>query len=374
MDIEVVRRICLARHLYELGLESIKSANDLYLFSGVNLLQDAVEAFLVGVADFVGATLDERTDFDKYFVFINKKIDPKELPFKNKLMRLNRIRVDSKHHGIQPAREECQRLAVSVREFFDEVSNSVLNINFSAVSTIDLLQEGETKEALLKAKTALDKGQFVECAISCRQAIYLELEHQYDISGFKEEPDPSPILLAFSPAPFFVKNKQYIDENVHDPTDYIVYDHTHLDQELLKYGVDHTAFWNVWRLTPEVYRKKDKGWIVKEDFAKLEPDILNDNIEYVFNTTVDIIITIHTKRGAIKTSSRREYHLELKQEEVPVYEKADTTSRIVATTPKGLTKVSCDYRILGLRGDGTYWHANESTLWGFIHNDYVKSS
>ena len=61
MDIETIRRICLARHLHELGRGCLKSANDLYLFSGVNLLQDAVEAFLVAVADFVGASLDERT-------------------------------------------------------------------------------------------------------------------------------------------------------------------------------------------------------------------------------------------------------------------------------------------------------------------------
>jgi hypothetical protein len=372
MDIEVIRRICLARHLYELGLGSIKSANDLYLFSGVNLLQDAVEAFLVGVADFVGATLDERTNFDKYFVLINEKINPKELPFKNKLLRLNRIRVDSKHHGIQPARDECKRLAEAVREFFDEVSNSVLNISFAAVSTIDLLKEGETKETLLNAKSALDKGDFKECAISCRKAIYLELEQPYDISDFKEEPVPNALRMAFSRAPSFVKNKQYIDEYVKDPTDYIVYDHTHLDQELLKYGVDNTAFWNVWRLTPEVYRTKDKEWIIKDDFAKLEPDVLKDNIEYVFNTTADIIITIHAKKGSIKTSSDRRYYLELKQEEVPIYEKADVTSRIVATTPSGLTKLNCDYQIIGLKGDGLYWHISELALWGFIHNDYVK--
>jgi hypothetical protein len=106
MDIEIIRRICLARHLYELSRRSLKSDNDFYLFSGVNLLQDAVEAFLVAVADSVDASLDERTNFDKYFVLINEKIAPKELPFKNRLLRLNRLRVDSKHHGIQPARDE----------------------------------------------------------------------------------------------------------------------------------------------------------------------------------------------------------------------------------------------------------------------------
>ena len=72
MDIEVIRRICLARHLFELGNSSLKSANDLYLFSSANLLQDAVEAFLLAVADFVNANVRFNTSFDQYFTIIKK--------------------------------------------------------------------------------------------------------------------------------------------------------------------------------------------------------------------------------------------------------------------------------------------------------------
>lgn len=134
MNIEVIRRICLARHLYELGISSMRSSNDLYLFSGVNLLQDAVEAFLLAVADHLHVGLKENTSFNDYFKLINEKNEKiskekkeplKELPFKNRLSVLNKIRVSSKHHGIQPARDECNRLVESVREFFEEVSSSI---------------------------------------------------------------------------------------------------------------------------------------------------------------------------------------------------------------------------------------------------------
>ena len=57
MDIEIVRRICLARHLYELGISGLKSANELYVFSASNLMQDAVEVFLVAIADFLGVSI-----------------------------------------------------------------------------------------------------------------------------------------------------------------------------------------------------------------------------------------------------------------------------------------------------------------------------
>lgn len=383
MDIEVIRRMCLARHLYELGISSLRSSNDLYLFSGVNLLQDAVEAFLLAVADHLVVSFKGNENFNNYFELINKKIAPKELPFKNRLLRLNRIRVDSKHHGIQPARDECNRLVESVREFFEEVSSSILGVNFSTVSTIDLLDDGEVKTHLLEAKNLLENGKIEECSIECRKAIYLELERWYDISQFKDKDDKSKgfwLLSASCNAPYYARNPEYIQKNVKNPTDYIVYDHSSLDQELLKYSVDNTAFWNIWRLTPKVYRTQDKTWIVKHDFDKLEKEILEDKIEYIFSTTVDILFAIHTKNKSVRTSEYSNCFLELNTENVPVYEKADEQSNVVGITPAGVTKLDCDFYVTGLDGSGPYWFIRCRTekdilgifLSGYIHNNYVK--
>ena len=65
MDVEVTRRICLARHLYGLAESSLKSSNDLFLFSAANLLQDSVEVFLLALCDFLRLSLDSRNTFDK---------------------------------------------------------------------------------------------------------------------------------------------------------------------------------------------------------------------------------------------------------------------------------------------------------------------
>jgi hypothetical protein len=56
---------------------------------------------------------------------------------------------------------------------------------------------------------------------------------------------------------------------VETPTDFVICDHSELDMDLLKRGIDSVAYWNVWRLTPDVYRKgMDRPWIVKNDFRK----------------------------------------------------------------------------------------------------------
>ncbi|MDI5891094.1 hypothetical protein [Halomonas rhizosphaerae] len=375
MDIEIVRRIILARHLYELGIASSRTANDMHLFSAVNLFQDAVEAFLVGISDYVGAEVDQNTKFDKYFVKINEKISPKELPFKSRLLRLNRVRVDSKHHGIQPARDECLRLSLAAKEFFEEVSSSILGASFSTVSAIDLLKDGETKDVLLEAKSALESGEFETCAISCRKAIYLEIESLYDISAYKDG-QPVGLLGGYTNAPYYARNKQYVDENVTDPTDFIVYDHSNVNEKLLTQGADNTAFWNVWRLTPAVYKTQDGDWIVKHDFSKLDEDILADKVEYIFSAALDVILSIHRTRQATQWTERKKYYLELSQENVPIYKKADKSSEETGRTPNEMTRIDTDYRVEGLKGDGIYWHVfqfeKDRFLWGFIHSDYVK--
>lgn len=374
MDIETIRRLSLARHLYQLGKSSLASPNDMYLFAAANLFQDAVEAFLIAISDYVKAEVDQNTKFDKYFVLINEKISPKELPFKNKLLRLNRIRVDSKHYGIQPARDECERVVVSVSEFFDEVASSVLGVNFSTVSTIDLLDEGEIKDLLLEAKAAGESADHEACVVACRKVLYVAVEHEYDISRFKEE-KPKGLLSAFSSAPYYSKDPQYIQENVKDPTDFIVRDHSRIDQDLLKAGVDNTAFWNVWRLTPEVYRSIDRRWVVKHDFGKLDSTTLPGNAEYVFATVVDIALAIQASRKAVRWKQHGRYVVELAREGVPIYEKADRSANVIAMTPVGITEIDTDYRVSGLTDDGPYWHVHHMTkelwLWGFIHNEDV---
>ncbi len=375
MDIETVRRIALARHLNQLAITSLRSRNDLHLFATANLLQDAAEAFLLAVAGHVDAPINQNTKFDQYFTEIEKRIAPKELPFKTKLLRLNRIRVDSKHYAIQPARDECDRLAVAIREFFEEVSLSVLGVVFSTVSAIDLLEDRDSKEMLLEAKAALESGDFPACSIACRKALYLEIEWMYDISKFKDGKHLG-LLGGYSHAPYFTRNKEYIDENVNDPTDFIVLDHSQLDQQLLKDGVDPTTYWNLWRLTPEVFHRDDKSWVVKEDFDKLDKELLADKIEYIFSTTVDVVLGLHTARKAVKSGSFGKYYLELRTECVPVFEKADNTSAISSTTPAGLTRIDTDYRVQGLQGDAEYWHVSHFGegfyLSGFIHTENIN--
>lgn len=384
MERSTINKILTSRYLYTLAKDHLQSENGVKISVGVNLLQDSIELFLLAVSEFVDAEIKINTKFHEYFELINKKITPKELPFVGRLLSLNKLRVNSKHYGLQPALEETKDLLTVVGEFFEEVSRIIFDKKFATFSLINLLNDGESKELLQSAEILFVKGDYVKTLIACRKAIYVEIEHDYDISRFKEADNSQPRLgLMFYgyKAPYWAKNKKYIEEKVTEPTGYVVYDHSELEMDLVKNGVSTSTFWNIYRLTPSVFRpEKDKEWVVKNEFRCFENEGLQDRAEYVLTAAVELILSLHQSKNQAKSPEYRLYYIDLTQTKVPIYSKASKNSTIVRHTPDGLTRLGTDFNVTGLDTEDTFWHVSYSNyedhiyFSGFIHQDYVKSS
>lgn len=363
MQRTVLHKLLLARRLYDLARENLSSANDLSLAIGVNLLQDAVEYFLLAVAEQVNAQIEAKTAFDQYFTRIDAKIAPKELPFRSRLVALNKLRVNSKHFGLAPAKSEVSALPLTVREFFEAVTTTVLGANFSTISLIDLLAEGEAKDLLKAAEAAYVAADYESCLFNARKALFVKVESHYDVRPYKDNPDPRNVVgfgIFISKAPYWARNKEYIDANVSDPTEYVVFDHSKVELDLMKDGMDTTSFWNVWRLTPSVYRaSKETSWIEKRDLDRLDPDGIKERAEYVLDTTITLLLSAEQKVAAARwTRSATRHYVELREEEVPLYEKASTKSKVATKTPKGVKKLYVDFSIQGLDGSEIFWHVS----------------
>jgi hypothetical protein len=374
LKIETLRGLTLAREYFQQGILFLKSKNDLHLFVAVNLLQDASEAYLIAMANHLGVSLDFKSTFDKYFVEIDKKINPASLPMKQLVLKLNTVRVSAKHHGIQPDRSECERLAISLEAFFDDVTRTHTGLEFRTVSGLALLEEGPVKTLLEEAKTAIESGDCLRAALACRKATYLQVEKSYDVSAFKERVDNA-FFGPFSSAPHYAQSVDYIDRNVREPTDFIVLDHSRVDQELLKIGLDPSKFWNIWRLTPSVYQTAHGTWEIKIDLDKSNPDALATHIEYIFNAALDISLAFEANNKKFKRHSGQLYELELAREGVRAYTKADKSTQTYTVIPKGVKRVSVQHSTSGLNDNSTYWHimhiAPGVFVGGYIHQEDV---
>lgn len=377
IDAKTINRIQLARRLYQFACEHLKSDIGLSLSIGVNLLQDAVEVFLVAIAAHVQADVRDKTPFDQYFDAIKNKTSS-ELPFRARLNDLNKLRVNSKHYGLAPAKAEVTDLPIIVKAFFEEVSSSLLECHFASISLIDLMKDGEVKDLLKQATESFENGKYEECLVACRKAIYVKIESSYDILPFADRNRVR--LVAFFPsnAPYYARSPEYIEKYVHEPTDYIVLDHEKIEIEFIKLGIDSQSFWNIWRLTPEVYRYgRDGDWVVKREFRKVDEDGIQERAEYVLDAAINLFVSADHKESFSKTPNYKNYFVRLRQENVPIYEKADKNSKVVGTTPEGLAELYVKCTVPGLKKDGLYWEVSHFKdnlfLMGYISDEFVES-
>jgi hypothetical protein len=356
MDIRVIKKLTLARYLLSSADSFLRGTSETAVFAALNQYQDAVEMCLLGVAEHLNAGIGSQTTFEKYFDLINAKIAPKELPFRAKLIGLNKLRVAGKHHGIQPDRSEVKSLSLIVREFCEEVTKSILGVEFARISLTNAITKVVVRRALESAENHFAKGEFADCLIECRKAIYHEVDTHYDISVFRSGDRPKALEMWLTRAPGYARSGKYIDESVGDPTEYIVYDHQRVDAELSKVGVNQTLFWNVWRLTPHIFYDRDSDkWIVRSGFEIFDQEGIQSRAEFVLSATLEICLAFQRDRDAIRTPTRKDYVIKLKRPKVDLLKKADLKSEVQVKTSEDMTELFSDYKVTGFDGN-TYWH------------------
>jgi hypothetical protein len=227
----------------------------------------------------------------------------------------------------------------------------------------------------MEAENHFKSGEFDEVLIACRKLIYLCYEWQFDIQA--------PGLFSMGGrAPAFAKAPGYIDQNVREPTDHIVYDHNLLEMQLLKDGINPTTFWNIWRLTPEVYRPwnlklQEDSWIVKREFKKFDPDGLYERAQYVLDATTEILLTREEQFRKLRYFGPQDFVVSLIDGIVPVYDKASTKSKVVTELPADFGRIITDYSVPGLHEEGEHFYhvsqkKGETWIAGYIHEKFIK--
>jgi hypothetical protein len=373
---EVIRKVELARSFFDLAQVYAKSSHDLNLFIAINQLQDAVEIFLFALADHLGISFKEKSSFDGYLESISSHTGA-NLPFRQRIIALNKARVNSKHYAIQPDRREVNGFISVAREFFVDRSLVHFGLSFDEISLVDLLSSGAIKTHLSNALLALKEKKYGDALIESRKAFYIEFEKNYDISIFKDSltgAEQAKITNLFHglrcKAPYYARNAEYILKNVSDPTGFIVLDHSKVDADLSSAGISHTQFWNVWRMTPQLFHLKEEDkWFVKGEFRVMEESGIQERAEYAVHSTIELCLTAQRNRDATRQGAYGAWGVKLRPGEIKIYAKSDlnSESQIIPTEFKDASS-SC--WVNGIDGN-VYWECSldDYRLRGFILQD-----
>lgn len=353
MELEqsVVKKIQMSKMLHDLGNECFKSQYDIEkMGTGVILLQDSVEIFLLAVCEQLNISLDERVAFPGLLSKIEKEV--KELiPLKRQMLNLNTQRVNIKHLGFSPPNyDDCKEFVNEVKLFFLELSSRYLKTDYESISFLELLKNDKVKELLNQAENFYKNKKFKECQINCRKALYLEFEKDYDIRGFERESELNvsndlqnslPRLLAtFTKAPSNVRNMQYIEKNVKEPIDYIVIDRISFEIDLKNYGINSLDFQNIRNITPNMYYFEDEDeWVIKDEYK--DENYNEENAKYCLRKTIEILLLKQRYlERAMYSPLRKLKSIIIKNRKANIYKKASTYSGVVYRLEK-----DCQYQI-----------------------------
>jgi hypothetical protein len=329
----VVHRLVAARHLFQVASEQVRSRRSVAAIVAVNLLQDAIEAFLLAATEHLKADVNDKTPFFELIRLVDAKLGQGHaLPFKPRLLAINRMRVASKHQAITPNLDEQDRSLLAAREYFDEASLRVFGRPLWSISTADEIKRDDVRKHVQAAEKAFSAGDYKRTLISTRRAFYVAFEVLADInpnSGSQRRILNEVMYLGKCYPPDLPKD--YVQTDVKEPFDYIVFDRAKLESDLRRDGIDPVVFDNIRMITPAVYFMGDK-WLVRHDDALTDDDI-SGRAAYALEHVPDLILRRQARLSAMKPSPfGYGFLLKAKNGDAPVYRRATRCEDRIGTT------------------------------------------
>lgn len=151
-----VKRLALIRYLYKAGVEQSNQPEPLNTLSLLSF-HDAAELFLHLAAEHLNADKTAQGFMD-YWDKINQKIHPDQITQKDSMDRLNKARVQLKHHGTSPSKLDMEAFRATVTNFFQDNTPKVFGIDFDSVSLVDLVAYDGAKSKLRSAQHMMQSG------------------------------------------------------------------------------------------------------------------------------------------------------------------------------------------------------------------------
>jgi len=268
----------------------------------------------------------------------------KILIFRDTLKALNKERVIVKHYAHLAEPDTVRNFYENSIIAIDNMLKQVIGKELQEVMLFDMINDRESKQYLRDAYKALEDMNFLETMIAIRKAIFVEIEYEYDIVDWKDFEYGKGLSYLFHSikgglkAPHYTKNKQWIEENVKTPFEYIQIDSDKIKLDLLEWGINTNEFSNIRRLTPKVYRLKETAkWVVDKGLGGPQISTFEKISKYCFEKGISIIWKKQAHEAlVVKHQYSTLGPTKLKTiKKVPVYQKASIRSKIDTEIEEG---------------------------------------
>jgi len=205
MEPTYLQRLSFIKYLFSIALSQSYQPEPL---CGASILSfhDSVELFLQLVLEKLGISKKNKGFID-YWEVIEKEAKGIKLSLKESMKRLNKARVDLKHHGFRPSRLDIELYRATTLAFFNENCPIIFTINFDEITLIDCITYGRSRELLMKAKNYFDSG-LIKDALENTALSFIYLISDYEKSK-----------LTYHRSPFFIgESMTSLESRIRDQT------------------------------------------------------------------------------------------------------------------------------------------------------------
>lgn len=323
MKSSTLNTLMVAKAIFSEAKHLINSGNKHTCTAGIILLQDFIELVVLAALDELDVD-EQRALESKSFDDLLGELKKRKVPVikSGTIKALNKQRVISKHYGQLAEPASVVNYFDVATQFIDTLLEAVVGAKLQEIFLTDILEDGNVKDLVRESIEKCNHEEFLDALVGLRKAFFVAYEHEYCVYAFRERDKNDNRLLGLlglgvstgMKAQDWKKNKQWIDDHVDKPTDYIQVDHEQLKTDCMELGISTVDIENFRRLTPEVVMTEKDSWHYEYSPAFIANELNKEN----FNYCLDLLIDFLLKKQKME-SSRRYLKMEKSIPAPPIY-------------------------------------------------------
>lgn len=302
-----MQHLAYLRYLHQLAADQAKLPEPMSSTS-ILLLHDAAESFLMIAAEHFN--LPDSHDFMKYWDLLEPKLAGERLPGEQGMKRLNNVRRELKHRGVQPSSRSIERALEDTTVFLASGVQKVFGVDFSAISMSSLIGHDLTRRLTQEAEAAASGGDIVAGMKRLREAFdQLFAAHQPVTVGLRRSD------FAFGPQLREIDHFSRIGNGVDEVIERLVKAVRPIQEgmRLVSLGLDRSEFLRFDRLTPQYSSNYQGGihWTAPTGYA---PDQEDFDFCMQFVVKAALRLSAAEARAADPAWMQRDYYGRFEQE------------------------------------------------------------
>lgn len=156
----LLERLVLCKYLVTQARLALSSAAPFSAGLALGNAQDAIELFLRVLLEHFHASVKEQAAFNQLLDTLEAEL-PSPLTHRTALNQLNKARVNFKHFGLEPRREDAEKLLADVETFLPSACQQYLGLDYGTLSLASAIGHLRTENWLRLAEERLQGGDFL---------------------------------------------------------------------------------------------------------------------------------------------------------------------------------------------------------------------